>query len=186
MAEPYIINTPVTSAPAGPKGIGGWLVLVAIGQVLGPLRLIGTLAEYYANNDTLVAFGKIPVTMYGELVIYLVYLGITLFTSFVFFAHKRIFKLWFTIEVATVALDAILDYFWVSATTGVSVQALLETQGNLFQAMGATLVGLIWMAYVWCSKRVRNTFVNWLACHPVSPLIYKLCHTTPLLRGFLT
>ncbi len=68
-SEPAIqsaIDGPATEA--GPRGIGGWLLIVAFGQLVSPLQLIVLLGQYYLDPENLRVFGQFPLAMYGELV----------------------------------------------------------------------------------------------------------------------
>ena len=159
MAEPAVIEPPRTSIPPSSSGIGGWLILMAIGQVLGPLRTLVSLGTTYSSQDVQLALNKLPVTMYGTLSIDILSFLFVVATAIAFFAQKRIFKTMFTIEVFGVLLVYPITYAWVSATSGIPVNQLLSAD-DLGKAIGAFLVGLIWVAYVWRSKRVRNTFIR--------------------------
>src|SRR5260221_10745207 len=150
-------STHTLTAQPEPAGIGGWLILVAIGQILGPLRTLLETVIYYTDKDVRIAFEKFPIATYGESLINLAYLAVVLFTTYAFFAHKRIFKLMFTVEILCLIFVPPLDVFWMSAATGLPVSALADPA--LGKSIGAGIIGLIWVAYVWRSKRVRNTFV---------------------------
>ena len=160
MAEP-LTAAPRVEIPTSPQGIGGWLILIAIGQVLGPLRVLADLAQTYGSADMARAFKTIPLAMYGTLVIDLAYAIFMLATTVVFFTHKRFFKIMFTWEIFGIFLVVLLEFLWMSATINVPASKLIDASaGEIGQSIGATVAGLVWVAYVWRSKRVRNTFVN--------------------------
>ena len=147
--------------PTGPKGIGGWLILVAIGQVLGPLRALGELGKGYSGAEMEEAFRTIPVTMYGALTIDVLYIVLIFGTSVAFFMRRQIFKWLFTWEIFGITLSYFLALTWVSATTNLSISKLVESNGpDAVKTIASTLAGLIWVAYVWRSQRVQNTFVR--------------------------
>jgi hypothetical protein len=70
---PSKIYEPVVSGDLGAlkdvkpplSGIAGWLILIAIGQVVGVIKLLGSLAQYYGDADPKL-FQQFPVTMWGE------------------------------------------------------------------------------------------------------------------------
>ena len=45
--EVYAKHEPAEEKYSDPVGIGGWLILLAIGQILGPLMLVDHLFKYY-------------------------------------------------------------------------------------------------------------------------------------------
>src|SRR6476660_6519915 len=47
------------------EGIGGWLILFAIGQVVGPLKFVAGTLQYYQTIDRTL-FDKFPTTFIGE------------------------------------------------------------------------------------------------------------------------
>lgn len=162
MAEPLAAEAAAIQSievSGGPKGIGGWLTLMAIGQVLGPLRVAANVMTEYSSAEMLAAFKAIPLATYGVLVIEVAYMVLVCVTAFVFFAQKRIFKLMFTWEVIGMLAVYLLSALWISGTTTVPVSKLLNAD-EIGKSLGAFIAGLIWLGYVSSSKRVRNTFVN--------------------------
>ena len=153
------MEPPQAAPPVGPIGIGGWLILMAIGQVLGPLRALAAMAMTYINKEVLFAFGEIPVSMYGGLVIDLVFVMFLIVTSTVFFARKRIFKIMFTIEAISLLAINPLEYLWMSATSTLTFGELVNPD-DVGNGLAGFIIGLIWVVYLWRSKRVANTFVN--------------------------
>jgi Protein of unknown function (DUF2569) len=130
--------------------------LDGVGQIIGPLGLIGKLATTYTNPNVRIAFQKVPVAMYGTLVLDLFYLAVALWTAFLFFAHRRLFKVAFIYEVTSTLLVLPLQYTWVSVTSNLHLDITEDFSRNV----GGALVGFIWLVYVWRSKRAANTFVN--------------------------
>jgi hypothetical protein len=71
-------------------GVGGWLVLVALQQVVIPLRSGVLLGQYISSLDkTLVE--KFPATFLGEAIINAGVFAFTIYTSVLFFRHSRKF-----------------------------------------------------------------------------------------------
>jgi len=159
-------TTPASNTPGVPalKGIGGWLVLVAIGQVLGPLRTLVSIAAYYANIDARL-FEKFPAAAYGEVLLNVAMLVLVLCTSILFFRKSRKFPRFFIIEWIAIGILPLLDAVWAALTislyAGQSFSSLLslDPQGSI-QIAAAIIVGPIWITYILRSRRVANTFVN--------------------------
>lgn len=146
-----------TSEPL--KGIGGWLVLMALWQIAGPIRTIFNMFVTYTNPTVLTAFEKVPTAAGLELTLNSVYAAIVFFTTYTFFTYKRIFRGMYTLEMISSVLLLPLDYFIISATTTASFESLINPD-DLGKVIGASIWGFVMLAYVWLSKRVKNTFVN--------------------------
>jgi hypothetical protein len=158
MAEPFAVESLQTIPPPTPtpKRIGGWLVLLAIAQVFGVIGQINSLLLFSKNKEIFVAY---PIGAYGELLINLAYLGLICVVSYNLFMRKRGFKFWL---IAAVALaDVVLGtmYLWWSAILGVSLTHVADAH-EIRLTIGQNIVGIIWVAYLWRSKRAANTFVN--------------------------
>ncbi len=78
---------------AEPKlaGIGGWLILVVIGQVGGIFRLLGDIADYYGGVDAKL-FQQFPMTFYGEAALNLALFGFVVYVTFLFFGNRENFR----------------------------------------------------------------------------------------------
>src|SRR5262249_51846462 len=144
---------------AEPAGIGGWLVLVALGQIFGPVRTVVNFATYYGDKTNQAVFGTFPVAMYGELVLNISYVLLVFFTTYTFFATKRIFKIMFTIEFAANIMLVAFDAAWIAIATSIAIDGS-KIGADFARAIGAAIWGIVWIPYIWMSKRARNTFVN--------------------------
>lgn len=141
------------------QGLGGWLSLVGIGQVLGPIRLLVSLGSYYASRQTQAAFAQAPLALGGELALNIACFVFVIFCAYAFFARKRYFPLLFVLEVASGPALVALDALWVSATTSVALSAALDADDMLTSIL-ISIPGALWIIYMYKSSRVRNTFVN--------------------------
>ena len=139
--------TPASNAPGvpAPEGIGGWLVLVAIGQVLGPLRTLVSIAAYYANLDARL-FQQFPAAAYGEVLLNAAMFVLVLSTSILFFRKSRKFPRFFIIEWIAIGILPLLNAAWAALTislyAGLSFSSLmsLDPQGGV-QIAAAIIVG---------------------------------------------
>jgi hypothetical protein len=153
MSEPYS-----SASDAELSGIGGWLIFVAIGQVLGPLQVVAALFIYQTSVPDGV-WGAYPVAMSVELLISLVLLGVVVWTSIRFFGKRRSFPRWFTIEWIIGVAYLPLTLLWAAAATGLPLSNFAEGQ-DWIQWIVMSGVGFVWVLYIHNSVRVRNTFVE--------------------------
>jgi hypothetical protein len=165
-SEPAIraaIDGPATET--GPRGIGGWLLVVALGQLVSPLQLIVALGQYYLDPENLKVFGQFPLAMYGELVMDAILLVLVATTAVLFFRKSRYFPRFFITELLAVIGLTILISLWTavafSIESGAPISALLEVERqDVVQFCSAVVVALIWIPYILKSRRVKNTFVD--------------------------
>jgi hypothetical protein len=148
-------------------GIGGWLVLMALGQVLGPLRMLVSLGEHFEKLDKLDknVLERFPAAIWGETAIYVGLLIFMVYTAVLFFRHSRKFPKFFIWECVLVVLLPFIDSIWaafsIAAYTNRDFTEFMTVDPkNIGQSVGAAVVGGIWVIYVVRSKRVANTFVK--------------------------
>lgn len=152
-----------SSAAAEPRGIGGWLLFVAFGQVIGVLQAVGVLGQYYLDPENLKAFEQFPLAMTGDLAINAAMLLLTLGTAVLFFARSRHFPRVFIIELVAMPLFAIMVTLWLAFALSHQFDApfgdllVLERQEAVQFSLGVA-AALIWIPYTLKSRRVRNTF----------------------------
>jgi hypothetical protein len=147
-------------------GISGWLVLVAIGQVLGPLYRIFWLLDYYGSLDRDLWI-NFPITAYGEAALNMSVLAILIYTSYLFFTKSRLFPTFFVYASVAAILLYPLDVGFTAATlraySGQSTDQFtpnMMTPDQVGRWVGLIITACIWIPYVKLSKRVANTFVN--------------------------
>jgi uncharacterized membrane protein YeiB len=155
--------SPFIALPHGPAppltGIRGWLYLLAIGMILNPIGGVMDLIRYYQGIAA--AFQQSPTGVIGDLIINLTWLAFICYTTAVFFGERRIFKKAFTVMVFTFPAPVFLDLIWVSAATGVPLANLISMSvEEIGKSLGSIIGGIPWVAYVWRSRRVANTFTR--------------------------
>lgn len=138
------------------KGIGGWLVLVAINLVLAALGLLFGL-----GTDLLVLMGgRIPASAsrpavtgllffdaFSDLILLAALIALNIF----FYGKKKIFPRWF---ITFLAVNFVLTF---------ALQQMLSSYLPAYpslMAFGSFVSASGWIAYVLRSERVRQTFVN--------------------------
>jgi hypothetical protein len=125
------VSAEVIAAKIDPTGIGGWLILLAVNQVLGVLWALALLGAYIYKG---VAWEGVVGQMVAA--------GVIAFTTYALFTKKRMFKGWFITQTLLFAF------------------AGLVTTSRLPQMIAIVVAYAIWLAYIWRSRRVANTFVN--------------------------
>ena len=151
------MNT-VPAAVAPPKGIGGWLRVLAFLLCLGLLRGIAELAvampDYLAGLQVEAARGPlIVVGLFG-----LAGMAVHLWGIVSLFRQKRAFRTIFAIMwVLTLATPfSVLPMLTVP---GVRLHMILP-DADIARTVGALIAMTLWYWYLCVSVRVRNTLVN--------------------------
>ena len=173
-------------AAAEPRGIGGWLLLVALGQVVGPLQLIVSLG-HYLEPESAELFDLYPLAMVGEVAINLVLLLLALTTAVLFFARSRYFPRLFIVELVVIPVFAILGTLWIAFAFSYQLDApfsefLIVERQDLVQLGLAVVAALIWIPYTLKSRRVKNTF-DPLRAPPRSAGAHRQQESVALLRA---
>ena len=152
----------------GPVGLGGWLVLVALGLILNPIRLLVFLVQTYPPIFQTGAWEALTTPgsesyhqLWAPLLIFEVAGNIAVIVAslallVLFFRRSRHFPKLFVafalINLVFVILDA-----WLGS--------LVITDEPMFDPVTARELGrsliavLVWVPYMFRSRRVRNTFV---------------------------
>ena len=148
-------------------GLGGWLILVGIGVVLIPLRLLITVLPPFISlfsDGTWEAVTTEGSTYYHsfwapllitEMIVNIGLFIVSLYLVFLFFSKHRLFPITYVL-IAVVTLIFIPLDAWL--TTYVLPDEPIfdpDTIRNLTQAFVSSI---IWIPYMMTSKRVKNTF----------------------------
>jgi uncharacterized protein DUF2569/uncharacterized protein DUF4339 len=151
--------------PSGKKdrdliGIGGWLILVAIGQVLGPLRFVHFLFGYYVNLDNDL-WTQYPITLIGEAVLNTWVVAIMGCATYLFFTKSELFPDFFIYEcvayITRLPLVILFKEITLSAYMGQWIPISLDRR-SVGEWIATIILAAIWLPYSKSSKRVANTF----------------------------
>jgi len=151
------------------KGLGGWLGLMGIGVVIAPFRLLSTvLPEYWTiftdglwealtspESESYHAFWA-PLII-GEGVINL---GVTIasfYLIYLYFEHKKLFP---QLYIAILVFSPVFTFLGAWASTIVLPDEPMFNPDTVGGFGGQLLVALIWIRYMWVSRRVKATFVE--------------------------
>jgi hypothetical protein len=142
------------------RGIRGWLLVLAIGQVLSLLVSFINFVDYYTVATNLHAFQTIPIAAIGELVLHLGVFTVIIYTTVALFGHKRTFRAAYTAQAIAVGSFLLVDLLWVLATTQVVHPDMLgKAVAKAWTTAIAVAIGSApWLAYIYRSRRVANTF----------------------------
>ena len=151
------------------EGIGGWLLLVAVGIIFSPLRIIFQLFPLYSDIFT-DGYWEILTTpgtdayhvMWAPILLVemgtnLVLIFVWLFIIFLFFSKKRAFPKWYIGIVLFTLLFLVFDAFAIKLVLPNEPTFDSET----VKEISRTLIScVIWIPYMLISKRVKATFVK--------------------------
>lgn len=152
-----------------PEGLGGWLILVGLGVVLAPFRvgffLLSTYVPIFTEGiwETLTTPGNEEYhAFWGPLLIFEIVFNLLLIVSWLtlavlFFTKHRLFPYVFSgvmlVALVFIPIDALaFKLVWPDEP----VFDPDTTKQLVQQVIGC----LIWVPYMFVSRRVKNTFVN--------------------------
>ena len=151
------------------KGLGGWLILVGIGVVLNPIRLLVTLIPTFKPvfedgaweaTTTEGSEAYIPYLgslLVGEITFNAIMVAASIYLIYLFFSKYNLFpKLYIAIVTASlifIPLDA-----WV--VTLIFPGEPMFNPDTTKEFMRSFIAGVIWIPYMHLSKRVKVTFVE--------------------------
>jgi hypothetical protein len=145
--------------PESLVGIGGWLMLLAIGQTLSPLRTLADLANSAEGYQQLMTLSNGPLAVYGEVALNLAFLALQLVVLVSMLRRSHRFPQFFLLQWLAIPVVFVLDTIWIASVLGVPVNQVLAGDA-LVAPIASIVVTGIWVAYVYKSVRVRNTFTR--------------------------
>lgn len=136
------------------EGIGGWLILPAIGMVLGPI--VGVVGLVFALG----LYSRVVQAGYGgvfavELLVGAVLLAFAIYVAVLFFRKQRKAP---RMIIILLAAGLGTDLFLLVVELAASAQVFAAE--SLKQLVRDMIGAAIWIPYFRVSKRVKATFVN--------------------------
>lgn len=162
---------PVATAdqPGQPAGLGGWLILVAIGLIISPLRLAAVVVLTYFPLfqdgiwDTLTTPGGEQYhPLWAPLLIFEIVCNLGFIIAYttlvlIFFRKSRYFpKVYIVLAIINLCF-MVLDAWLVSFV--LPNQAMFDPD-TVKEVSRALVSAAVWIPYMLVSKRVKNTFVH--------------------------
>lgn len=153
----------VSDRAGEPRGIGGWLLLVAVLEGAVLLKLFVVLGQYYQDPEIQSAFRQFPLAACGELALNLLVVLLAISTTILLFLRSPRFPRFFVCQLVVTLVIPIISTAWTAFALS---SQLAEPLHDLFafepsdwlQLAIAAVVALIGIPYVLRSRRVRNTF----------------------------
>lgn len=145
------------TAHVEPRGLGGWLVFLVIGQIGGILRVLKAIVE---DIDLLgQAVPNTKAAVIAELTLNVAFLGLVIYVTVSMFRELRTFPTLWKVQATAAVLVPLLDAVLVAGLLNLPIGKVLE-EGMIGQLIGMVIAIAIWTWYLSVSKRVRNTFVK--------------------------
>jgi hypothetical protein len=135
-------------------GIGGWLVLPAIGFVLGPILGVVGLVLALGLYDDVAGAGFAGVYSL-ELLVQVVLMGFMIYAATLFFGKKRNAP---SVIITFLAGSLVASVVLLVIEIGAGAEAFAVETGK--QLVREVIAAAIWISYFRQSKRVKATFVN--------------------------
>lgn len=151
------------------EGLSGWLILVGIGIILSPLRIIFAVFPTYYElfSDGSLDFLTTPGTelysplwapiLYGEIIVNIMLVALWIFVGCLFFLKKRIFKKYYIGLLVFTLIFIVVDALAFKAVIPDEPIFDPQTTKEVFRSM---VVCCIWIPYILVSKRVKATFTR--------------------------
>ena len=151
------------------EGLRGWLILLGISVVFSPLRnLFETLSMYpkifssgrWESLTTPGSEAYHPLwapTLIGELAVNIGLILSGVFIAFLFFSKKKAFPKWYIATILFVLVTNPLDVFLIHLIKPNKAIFDAETTAEFVRTL---IVCVIWIPYLFISKRVKATFIH--------------------------
>ena len=169
MYSEYQLETLEVSESREPLKLGGWLILVGLGVVLGPFRLlllIGTTFSPIFTDGTWEALTTQSSEVYspiwapfliGEILINLMMVFIGIYLIYLFFTKKSSFPKWYFGLALFSTVFIVVDAYIVTLVVPDIEVFDTETMKELARSLAGLL---IWSPYLLLSERSKDTFIK--------------------------
>jgi len=156
------VNVDETTAKTHPYyGVGGWAILITIGLFLAPIRILSEFYTQDVNFDDVAHISGFMALYRAEEIINWLLSGLSLITAYCLLSHKAGFqKLYLTLVLVSIFVPivdavAVIDVFENSGVK-IGVNDLFSGQ-EIFRQIAVSIASLLWVMYVFRSKRINIT-----------------------------
>lgn len=151
------------------EGLGGWLILIGLGIVFSPLKIIALVFSTYSeifSNDAWEVLTKPGTDAYnplwgpiliGEILINTILVVAWVFIAFLFFTKKKVFPKWFIGILLFTLIFILIDALAIKLVLPNEPIFDEETAKEFVRTL---IISLIWIPYILISKRVKATFIK--------------------------
>lgn len=152
-----------------PLRIGGWLILIAIGIVITPVRLFYFIGITYppiftdGTWELITTQGSAVYSplwgpiLIGEIVINLMFALVGIYLAYLFFTKRSVFPKWYLGLAVTSTAFILVDAYIVSLVLPEMELFDSETVQELIRGL---ITLCIWSPYLFLSQRAKNTFIR--------------------------
>ena len=144
---------------AQPVGFGGWLLLLAIGQCLGPILTLAQWAQSFDGYDKVLQLPNGAIAIAGETLLNGGLIAFQIFTAVMLLRKRKNFPKLYAIQWVLLLGLPFADWIMISFVLNVPLRDVVDPDDVRKIATSSAALGL-WVWYVFVSVRVRNTFVN--------------------------
>jgi hypothetical protein len=145
-------------------GISGWLILVALGLILTPLRIAAELAPIYTSIDYASLHPTMTAFVVGEILVNAIVVLWSLANVLLLFTKSELFPRSYIALLATSAVFVPLDAVATKLVTDSIGQTMQWSQifdpDTIRETFRAIVGAAIWIPYALVSRRVNVTFLN--------------------------
>lgn len=134
-------------------------MLLAIGQALSPLRTLVALVLSSDGYQQLMTLPNGTLAVYGEVALLLAFVVFQVVVFVAMLRRSYRFKQLFLYQSFAIPVVFLLNTVWISAVLGIPMNQVLTGKALVAPIVTFALTG-IWVAYVYKSVRVRNTFTE--------------------------
>ncbi|MCB5185550.1 DUF2569 domain-containing protein [Methylobacillus gramineus] len=151
------------------EGLGGWLILVGIGIIASPLRLLSQIIPIYSDMfskgywDLLTTPGSSAYhALWAPILSLEIFINVALVITWIwvailFFRKKRQFPTWYISTLIFTLAFIVLDAIAIKMVLPEETMFDAETTKEVLRSLVAVV---IWVPYMLRSKRVHATFVR--------------------------
>jgi hypothetical protein len=139
--------------PSGPAGIGGWLVLPAIGLILGPIANAVAIIQDVAllGRADVVDRPDWRLVLVAEIGLNLAFLAFRLYAAVAFFQRKR--------STPPLLIGLYLSGVVVMGIDTAMLVSVLDLRPEFGAVAPPVIAACIWVPYFLLSRRVKATFI---------------------------